>query len=186
MMMENPQSLPPLMATLSRQLPLFPMEALIGAILPRIVARHPRIIDRLTDKAQRRFAIAPTDLSIVFLLQPDPGAPRITVLRDLAGCQWDALIAGPLLSLLDLARGKLDGDALLFSREIRIEGDIEAILALRNALDAEGVDLLAEGAELCGPLAPFAFAMADGLDRLARQALGVLQGSSRRPTGAAP
>jgi O2-independent ubiquinone biosynthesis accessory factor UbiT len=182
--MDSPQTLPPLMATLSRQLPLFPVEALIGALLPRIVARHPRIIDRLADKAQRRFAIVPTDLSVVFLLQPDPVAPRVTALRELAECQWDALIAGPFLSLIDLARGKLDGDALLFSREIRVEGDIEAILALRNGLDAEGVDLLAEAAELCGPLAPVAFTMADGLDRLARHALGVLHRD--RPAGAAP
>jgi O2-independent ubiquinone biosynthesis accessory factor UbiT len=81
------------------------------------------------------------------VLQPDPVAPRVTELRELAECKWDALIAGPFLSLIDLARGKLDGDALLFSREIRIESDMEAMLALRNALDAEGVDLLAEGAD---------------------------------------
>jgi predicted lipid carrier protein YhbT len=89
--------------------------------------------------------------------------------------RWDARIAGPLLSLVDLARGKLDGDALLFSREIQVEGDIAAILALRNALDAEGIDFVAECAMVCGPLAPFALARLDDLEQLARRALGLFQ-----------
>jgi predicted lipid carrier protein YhbT len=31
--------------------------------------------------------------------------------------------------------GALDGDALFFSRDLRVSGDTEAVVALRNALD---------------------------------------------------
>jgi predicted lipid carrier protein YhbT len=31
--------------------------------------------------------------------------------------------------------GSLDGDALFFSRDLRISGDTEAVVTLRNALD---------------------------------------------------
>jgi predicted lipid carrier protein YhbT len=41
---------------------------------------------------------------------------------------------------------------LFFSGDIAIEGDIEAILALRNALDDAELDLLQEGAAMLGPL----------------------------------
>lgn len=50
----------------------------------------------------------------------------------------DVLIRGPLLALLGLLDGTLDGDALFFSRVISINGRTEAVLALRNTIeDAE-------------------------------------------------
>jgi O2-independent ubiquinone biosynthesis accessory factor UbiT len=171
----SPVALPPIMASLTRSLPLFPLDVLLGALLPRIAARHPGLAARMGEHATRRIVIAPTDLPLAFLLVPDPAAPYITALRDVSQTRWDARIAGPILSLVDLARGKLDGDALLFSREIQIDGDIAAILALRNALDAEGIDFVEECATLCGPLAPLALAGLEDLDQLARRVLGLFQ-----------
>jgi predicted lipid carrier protein YhbT len=37
--------------------------------------------------------------------------------------------------LLGMIDGTYDGDALFFSRDLTIEGDTEAVLALRNALE---------------------------------------------------
>ena len=48
--------------------------------------------------------------------------------------------------------GAFDGDALFFSRDLIIEGDTEAVLALRNAIDNEEIDLAAEVTALFGPL----------------------------------
>ena len=42
---------------------------------------------------------------------------------------------GPLLSLLGLLDGTFDGDALFFSRGIAISGKVDALLALRNAIE---------------------------------------------------
>ena len=50
--------------------------------------------------------------------------------------------------------GKLDGDALFFSRDITVTGDMEAMLALRNALDDCNVDLPADLSKATGPFAP--------------------------------
>jgi predicted lipid carrier protein YhbT len=47
----------------------------------------------------------------------------------------DARIAGTFLTLLDMVDGRLDGDALFFTRDLIIEGDTEAVVVLRNALD---------------------------------------------------
>jgi O2-independent ubiquinone biosynthesis accessory factor UbiT len=171
----SPVELPRIMASLAGSLPLFPLDAFLGALLPRIAARHPGLTARMGEHAASRIVITPSDLPLAFLLVPDPAAPRVTALRSHSETRWDARISGPFLSLVDLARGKLDGDALLFSREIQIEGDIAAILALRNALDAEGIDFVAECATVCGPLAPIALAGLDDLEHLVRRALGALR-----------
>ena len=38
-------------------------------------------------------------------------------------------------TLLDMIDGSLDGDAMFFSRDLKVTGDTEAVVALRNALD---------------------------------------------------
>jgi predicted lipid carrier protein YhbT len=54
-----------------------------------------------------------------------------------------------------MVHGALDGDALFFSRDIVIEGDTEAVLALRNAVDDAEIDLAAEVAAIAGPASPY-------------------------------
>jgi predicted lipid carrier protein YhbT len=66
----------------------------------------------------------------------------------------EARIAGPFVALIGLANGSFDGDALFFSRDITIEGDIEAIVALRNAMDDAGVNLVEDATAYLGPLGP--------------------------------
>ena len=50
--------------------------------------------------------------------------------------------------------GTLDGDAVFFSRSLTLTGDMEAMLALRNALDDCGFDLPTDLAPTVGPFAP--------------------------------
>ena len=49
--------------------------------------------------------------------------------------------------------GAFDGDALFFSRDLVIEGDTAAVLALRNAIDDAELDLSAEAQAMSGPFA---------------------------------
>ena len=74
--------------------------------------------------------------------------------------------------VLDLAEGNRDGDALFFARDIDIEGDVSALLALRNALDGEGLDLIEEMVSPFGPLAA-------GVGGLVRRSLQLLLRISR-------
>ena len=135
-----------------RLVPLAPMNAALTLIAQRLIARHSGLIGRLGEHVNARFAIDPTDLPLVLLLHPHPTRTRITLHREPP--QADARIAGPLAGLLGLVHGAYDGDALFFSRDLVIEGDTSAALALRNAIDDAELDLGAEIAGLAGPFRP--------------------------------
>ena len=145
-------SVPPLLALAARPLPLLPLQTVLSIVLLNICRKHPRIFDRLGEHARKRFGIKPTDLPFAFLLEPAPSRPRLSVVRELPD-DVDARISSPLAGLFGLVEGSLDGDALLFSRDLVVEGDVEAVLALRNAIDDAQLDPVAEIAGIFGPLA---------------------------------
>ena len=141
----------PLAAPL-RLVPTPPMALALTMVARRLIARHPGLIARLGQYANARFAIDPTDLPLTLLLHPHATHTRITLHH--RPPESDARIAGPLAALLGLVHGAYDGDALFFSRDLVIEGDTSAALALRNAIDDAELDLGAEIAALAGPLRP--------------------------------
>lgn len=144
-------TVPPLLATAMRPLPFLPLQLVVTALMRRICTRHPAIFERLGEHAGKSFGIVPTDLPFVFVLRPDPARPSLTVEGALpAGI--DARISTPLAALFGMVEGTRDGDALMFSRELVIEGDMEAVLALRNAIEDAQIDLVAEICAGFGPL----------------------------------
>lgn len=160
--------LPPLLSAALRPLPLAPLQPVLGLALRAVLRQHPRILDRLGEHAGKRFGLDPTDLPFVLLLETRPQAPRILALRHLPARGLHARIAGPIRALLGLAEGSLDGDALFFSRDLVVEGDMAAVVALRNAMDGAGVDLVRDTAAALGPFGPPA-------ERLLRGGLGLLR-----------
>ncbi len=134
-----------------RPLPLAPLQPVLALLLDAVVWRHPLIFERLGKHAAKRFGLDPTDLPFAFVLDPQPGKTRIAAVRRLPQEGLEARIAGPFSALIGLANGSFDGDALFFSRDITIEGDIEAIVALRNAMDDAGVNLVEDAAAYLGP-----------------------------------
>jgi predicted lipid carrier protein YhbT len=112
---------------------------------------HPRLFERLEGYWDARFLIDPVDLPVVFLLSPHPARPRLTAAWSRQGLNPTAIISGRMLRLVDLLEGGLDGDALFFSRDIEIEGDTGAVLALRNAVESEEIVLFEEFAGALGP-----------------------------------
>lgn len=146
-------SLAPAALTLAtRHLPLAPLQLLLALCLQRIQRRHPEIFDRLGSHADKRFGIEATDLPIAFVLEPRRARPTVAPVRRLPQ-PLDARIAGPLAALIGLVDGEQDGDALFFSRDLTVEGDIEAVLALRNAVDNARINLIGEALAWLGPLA---------------------------------
>lgn len=129
--------------------PLAIVQQVTSLVFDKVVARHPGLFDRLGEFADRRFGIVPTDLPFGFTISPRQGT--ITVLRPDAMTQQDATISGPFFLLLALLEGRLDGDALFFSRALQFSGDTEAVLALRNALDDNRFDLPTDIAAMAGP-----------------------------------
>ncbi len=144
-------------------LPLPPLRIMLQKTADHMWDRHPGMFPRLGVHAGKTFLIDPTDLPFVFRLAPRPGRPIVEPCRREAAAVWDARIAGPLAALIGMIHGAYDGDAMFFSRDILIEGDTEAVLALRNALDDAEIDLSTEIAAACGPPGPAIARIAHGV-----------------------
>lgn len=142
---------PALLALPLRTMPLGLLSMSLTAYARRIAQTHPGLFRRLGEYDHTDFVLDPTDLPFVICLNPNGGRPRVRVMRG-AGV-GTARIAGPLAALLGLVHGVFDGDALFFSRDLVIEGDTAAALALRNAVDDAELDLSQEISRLSGPLA---------------------------------
>ncbi len=142
---------PRLPATALRFAPLTPFSLALTGFARRLAKRHPAMFRRLGSYGQARFVLDPTDLPVSMLLEPRGGRPRVHLSR--RKLEGDARIAGPLAGLLGMVHGAYDGDALFFSRDLVIEGDTAAVLALRNAIDDAELDLSAEAQAMSGPLA---------------------------------
>lgn len=142
--------LPALPARAIAFMPLAPLSVALSRFAQRLATRHPSMIRRLGVHARARFVLEPDDLPVVMTLEPRGGRPLVHLSR--RALTGDARIRGPLSALLGLVHGAYDGDALFFSRDLAIEGDTAAVLALRNAIDDAELDLAAEAALLAGPL----------------------------------
>lgn len=115
--------------------------------------RHRPLFERLTEISGARILVDTVDLPIVFVLTLDPHQPMLKALARGPSPAADAAIRAPLAVLIDLMEGRIDGDALFFTRDVTISGDTQIVLALRNAVDGAGIDLLTDLAVLLGPLA---------------------------------
>lgn len=145
-------TLPFAMTAPLRFAPLPLIEHATRLVFAQVVRQHPDLFDRLGEHADKRYAFVPTDLPLGFLIEP--AARRISVHRTPHLPAADACMGGTFVLLLALLEGQLDGDAVFFSRSLTITGDMEAMLALRNALDDCNIDLPADIARMSGPFAP--------------------------------
>ncbi|HHY49588.1 MAG TPA: SCP2 domain-containing protein, partial [Alphaproteobacteria bacterium] len=115
------------------------VELFATRLLRRVLAAHPALFDRLGGYRASLFVFEPAELPFSFGVRPL--CASVSVQRRGHLPRGDVTIGGPLVVLLALAEGRADGDAEFFSRRLRIEGDMEAALALRNALDDARLDL---------------------------------------------
>ena len=132
--------------------PLALLQPLLGHIATHVAKSHPSLFARLGSHTSKRFLIDPTDLPFVLVLIPDAAKPYLKAYRRYESPPHNAGIAGTFFDLLDMIAGSLDGDALFFSRDLRITGDTEAIVALRNALDDVDGDIAETILNAFGPL----------------------------------
>jgi predicted lipid carrier protein YhbT len=138
------------------------LEFALERLLAGIIKRHPSLIGRLEEMGRGRIAIDPSDLPLVIVLEAGGGTMTLRLAREISMQDVHAVIRGPLLALVGLVDGTYDGDALFFSRDLSITGDIERVLALRNAVDNADVDLLRELMASAGDFTmPFACALSD-------------------------
>lgn len=144
--------LPPVLAIPFDLVPIPLAERTANMLLRRLMRQHPGLFERLGEHMSKRFAFRPSDLPFTFLIEP--AEETITVLRSDGEVHADAIVEGPFFILLALMEGRLDGDALFFSRDLVVTGDMEAMVAMRNALDDCDIDLPKDLSPLAGPFAP--------------------------------
>ncbi|MCP5086678.1 MAG: sterol-binding protein [Rhodobacteraceae bacterium] len=142
---------PPVLARAMNLMPLPPLSLALTTYARKVALSHPGLFRRLGEYSHTRFVLDPTDLPFAICLEPNGGTPSVTVTRGHA--EGAARIAGPLAALLGLVHGAFDGDALFFSRDLVIEGETGAALALRNAVDDAELDLFGEISQRSGPFA---------------------------------
>jgi len=127
-----------------------PVEQVLTGGLRQVARRRPEIFERLGAYQEARFILAPEDWPVVFQLSPRGASGTVRVARATAPMAATARVSGRLSALLGLFDGSVDADAAFFSRSIKVEGDIGAVMALHNALEAAELTV----ADLLGLAAP--------------------------------
>jgi predicted lipid carrier protein YhbT len=156
----TPALTPAVLAGLAlRPLPEAALRPLVGLALDAMRRRHPGVFSRLADLGEDAVVIDPEELPFAFVLRPGASPPALVPVRKpVAGDDPAprAVIRGPLAMLIDLAEGRIDGDAVFFSRALSVEGDASAVVTLRNALESAEIDVLGDVLSALGPMAPAA------------------------------
>lgn len=134
-----------------RPVPVSVYDPILARVSQMIARKHPNLFKRLGDYACKTFLIEFTNLPFVMVLRPDPARVEMKAYRSADGIAWDAKITGSFLHLLRLLDGKIDGDAIFFSRDLKVEGETEAIVRLRNALDDVEGSIANDVADFFGP-----------------------------------
>jgi predicted lipid carrier protein YhbT len=149
-----------------RPLPIAPLQPALRVAAEVMQRRHPGVFDRLGALDGTAILIDPIDLPFCLVMSFDAGGLGLRAAAAEAETDASATIRGSLIDLIALIEGRQDGDALFFSRALTIEGDTEAIVMLRNALDGEEIDVIADLASVFGPLSRPAVRLARGAESL--------------------
>jgi predicted lipid carrier protein YhbT len=130
------------------------LQAAASLALTTLTRTHPDVFGRLEGLNNPDFLIDPADLPFRFHLRTALPRPSLRVLSDAEEPDRPvaATIRGPLPALIDLLEGRVDGDALFFSRALVVEGDMGAVVALRNAVDGAEISLAEDLLRPLGPL----------------------------------
>lgn len=138
--------------------PVFAFQPVFRRIASSVVRNRPELFERLGPHGTKRFLIDPINFPFAVLLGPDPQSVSLQAVRRWDTGRHDARIAGTFLTLLDMVDGRLDGDALFFSRDLQVTGDTEAVVSLRNALDDLDGSIADDVAAVFGPAGRLALA----------------------------
>ncbi len=130
--------------------PLFVLQPVLHRIIRNIALRKPELFNRIGVHREKSFLIDPVNMPFALVLRPDPKSPSLRAYRRRHLPPVDATISGSFLTLMEMVDGRLDGDALFFSRALSVQGDTEAVVCLRNALDDMDGSVVEDAANLFG------------------------------------
>lgn len=142
--------LPQLLRFMLTSVPLFVVQPVLYKIVHQIAQQRPELFARIAPHKDKLFLIDPLNLPFAFILRPNQDNLSFRAYRRRHLPQAQARIAGTFLTLLDMVDGQLDGDALFFTRKLVVEGDTEAVVCLRNAIDDVEGSIAEDTANLFG------------------------------------
>lgn len=129
------------------------LQRVIDAIMQGMRKNHPRFFQNLARLDDSIVCIKPSDLPYQFILSFGRSTPITLVITQSQNHTNHACVKGKLAALINLLEGRIDSDMLFFSRDIEITGDTSVVVALRNTIDREEINLLNDITSLFGPLA---------------------------------
>lgn len=142
-----------------RPLRLVP-EPIHGEVVTRVfnhLLRDQPRTERLQELHGKRVCLRVTDLGLDLHLKVDQGVLRWDESRT-----WQVRIGGSLADFWALATRKEDPDTLFFHRRLKLEGDVDTGLLIKNSLDSLEFDLQRHVSSLIGPqLAKRLFGLVD-------------------------
>lgn len=131
-----------------RPLQLVP-EPIHGEVVTRVfnhLLRDQPRTERLQELHGKRVCLRLTDLGLDLHLKVDQGVLRWDESR-----AWQVRIGGSLADFWALATRKEDPDTLFFHRRLKLEGDVDTGLLIKNSLDSLEFDLERHISGLIGP-----------------------------------
>ncbi|WP_310621560.1 ubiquinone anaerobic biosynthesis accessory factor UbiT [Flexibacterium corallicola] len=126
---------PPLVQSALRFVPPPPLGFILTRAVRKLARQRPDLFERLDTYRHAHFIIDPLDVPHVFRLIPNGEHATVEMFTRKEMPEGTARISGPLVVLLGLVDGTYDGDAVFFTRDLVIEGDTDAVLALRNTME---------------------------------------------------
>jgi predicted lipid carrier protein YhbT len=136
----------------ARHLLTAPIDALLGRISATLTTRYPGLADRLRAMGPATVLVVPTDLPAGFVIETGHKGLALRVMLPGETPAAGTRVSAPLSTLLALAECRMDADAIFFDRTLAIDGDIEPVLALRNAIESESIDVTESVLAAFGPL----------------------------------
>ena len=165
---DHPPLTPALLAGAAlRPLPPVLLQPFLDIPMAFFNRRHPDLFAHFANIEETTFLIDPVDFPFGFLLRLSKPPRLRAIAKDTPPDMYmdtapTATIRGPLATLIRLLEGRLDGDALFFSRDLMVEGNMEAVVMLRNAVDGAGINLLDDLSSVFGPFSRPAKLLAGG------------------------
>lgn len=146
-----------------------PADIILGRLVATLSDWHPDFIRRLQDNRPAVLLVTPTDLPFRFLVMTGPAGLSLRLVLPGETVQAATQVSAPLDTLTALAECRMDADAIFFDRTLTIDGDIEPVLTIRNAIESESIQIARTVAAAFGPLA----APAQRIGAVASDALSV-------------
>ena len=143
--------MPVLLPLVLRTVPLFVVQAALDRIVTNIHKDQPRLFARMGAASKKAILIDPVDMPFVVRMLPDNDKPDMRAYRRGQAPEANAQITGTFAGLFKMLDTQLDGDALFFSRDLKVTGDLEVVVALRNSLDDVEGSIANDVAALFGP-----------------------------------